>query len=411
MVKQTLSTPHRLGFNLALSNVLSAGVMFAGTMLLAAVFGVAEMGALGVVVSATMILSPLVQFRLDLAFERFAPHFHRSLVAAVHFWAALISCAGAVLGLVLVAYAHTPLSIVGFTAANVFLANCTNITWAEKVGRRDIRAVFTLQLARALVGIAAPIALHVFLEARLALLLGLCLSNSIFLLFLPPIRYYDFKRMRVVLRELSIRGRDLLWDNTFPIMVNMVSVYVAPIVVSSVFGLKEAGVVYLIFRLVLTPAQLLADPIRRSTYALIPTEANITVGKLKGIRQFSLGFLAAGLLGFAVAALLKHQVLEILPAYAETYFLLAGAAVWGGLVIGNAPLTGLVPVLRIAKMQSVVEVTGLAWRLGALGLGLIGATFQFCLTTFIMGTIVLNLGWGALIYRTCVKRANIPAPQ
>ncbi|WP_172269487.1 hypothetical protein [Caulobacter sp. RHG1] len=403
------SAHHRLGFNLALSNVLSAGVTFAGTMVLAAIFGVAEMGALGVVVSATMILSPLVQFRLDLAFERFGHHLHRGLVATVHCWAALVAGVGALLGLLLVAFAQTPVSIVGFTALNLFLANCSNITWAEKVGRRDTRAVFTLQFVRAIVGVAAPITLHTFLEARLALLLGLCLSNCIFLFFLPKISFYGLKRIRVVFRALSGRGRDLLWDNTFPVMVNMASVYIAPIVVSSVFGLKEAGVIYLIFRLVLTPAQLLADPIRRSTYASIPTESNLTADKLRGLRRFSVGFLAAGLVGFVLAGLVRQRFLEFFPAYADTYFLLAGAAVWGGLVIGNAPLTGLVPVLRIAKMQSIVELAGLAWRLGSLSLGLLGASFQFCLAIFIAGTIVLNLGWGALIYRICVRRANIPA--
>lgn len=391
----------RLGLSLAICNIVSAGISFLSIIFYSWYFSLANIGNLATVTSASMLLLPLITFRLDLAFQRLPKEDRPSLSALILSWAMAVAVAVAVAGIIVHRFfgwqsffvtAAIPVYLL-FSAAN-------SVIWAQKVCDRNLRDVAVLQIVRSLLAAVFPFALSTHSDGATALISGQILAQLTFILFLPPIENFRLDRMKARFNWVVTEARDLVVDNTLPLLINSASLNLNPVLAAMVFGPEAAAVVWLIFRLFLTPASMISDPVRRDFYANFTDGRVLNRDPRRAIFIYKISVIALAIVvlaGVQSAMYFSHSFVQRLGTIGSHPLIVTLGLSWALAVLFNAPSTGLVPVLRLARIQTGVETIGLIGRVGSLLTGLLGLPMTTCLYLFLGITIGVNLTFGVLI--------------
>lgn len=387
----------RLSLSLSLCNIGAAGINFLSILFYSQAFGLVEIGALATVTSMTALLMPLMTFRLDLAFQRLPEGERPSLAAVMLVWILGASVLAAILGSVVhLVTGWQDMLVVAAIPLHLGLSAASQALWAQNVCDRQLGRVAVLQVVRALLAAALPFALVTVMGGAEALILGQLLAQLVLILFLPALRHFQPAALRRRLAWARSDARDLVFDNTWPLLINSASLHLNPILAASIFGTEAAAIIWMVIRIFLTPASMIADPIRRDYYTSYTDGRQIVQDVRRAILRHKiivgLGtvFLVGGI---AVAA----DQLDLLGELGRYPLVTALGLVWAGAILFNAPSTGLIPVLGMARIQTGIEALGFAARIGSLTLGLAGVGMTDCLAAFLAFTIAINLGFGTLI--------------
>ena len=399
----------RLALSLSLCNIASAGINFLAILFYSWFFGLADIGLLAIVTSVSSLFLPLITFRLDLAFHRLPEEDRQGLAALIVVWGAGVATVVAVIGLgAYLLLGWQSLLVVTAIPLHLMFSSANSAIWAQKVCDRRLSDVAVLQIVRSLLAAGLPFALATQIEGASALIYGQIFAQLTFLLFLPARKHFRLDRLQTRLIWTRTEARDLVVDNTLPLLVNSASLHLNPVLAATIFGPEAAAVLWMIFRLFLTPASLIADPVRRDFYA------NFTDGRIinRDVRRslllhkgvvLGLGILVFSGLWIASQFLDFSAQLNMLGNYP---LIAALGVVWAGAILFNAPSSGLIPVLRMARIQTVFEAFGFIVRIGSLLLGLLGLPLETCLVLFLASTIGINLALGALIDWNIWRKSN-----
>lgn len=399
----------RIALALTLCNVLSAGISFVSTVFYSRFFSLNDIGGLATVTSVSAMALPLIVFRLDLAFQRLSYEERPGLTALILVWGGGVAVVLALAGLAahfllgwqsLLAVIAIPIHLM-FTSAN-------NAVWAQKVCDRRLKDVAILQILRAVFAGGLPFALIFWMRGENALVCGQIIGQLTFLLFLPKLQNFRFDRLSSRLFWVRSEAPDLILDNTVPILVNTASLNLNPILAASIFGPEAAAVIWLIFRLFLMPASIIADPVRRDFYVNFTDGRLINADVRRPILIYKSVVLASMVLfAFAVVGISQFYDISTHLGELEAHSLIVVLGVcWAGAILFNAPSTGLIPVLQMARLQSAVEVLGFVVRIGALCLGFLGLSMVSSLELFLALTVLINLFFGIAIDWTLWRRCG-----
>lgn len=390
----------RLSLSLSLCNIAAAGINFLSILFYSQFFGLTEIGILATITSITALVMPLMTFRLDLAFQRLIPADRPSLTAAILTWIVAASAFVALLlcGVHLVFEWQGALIVLAIPL-HLGLSAASQALWAQNVCDRRLGRVAMLQVARALLASILPFALVAAMDGAKALILGNLLAQLFLFLFLPAPRHFRLDTLRTRFVWVNDEARDLVVSNTLPLLINSASLHLNPVIAAVVFGPEAAAIIWMVIRIFLTPASMIADPIRRDYYASYTDGRKIVFDVWRPILRYKIFVFAAAMPLVAAAAYLATQTdllgfLGELGRYPRVAVL---GLIWACAILLNAPSTGLIPILKMALIQSAVETLGFFARIGSLMLGLAGVTMADCLMVFMILTITINFSFGIVI--------------
>lgn len=390
----------RIALFLSLCNISAAAINLLAIIFYSWFFGLKEIGILATVTSISAMLMPLVNFRLDLAFQRLPAEDRPGLVALILVWGAAVGFVFAVIGLFasFILGWLSPLIMVAIPM-HLMLSSANSAIWAQKVCDRQLSHVAVLQIVRALLAAGLPFILATQMDGGGALIYGQIVAQLTFLLFLPQVSHFKLDRLRANLFWIRSMASDLILENTLPLLVNSTSLHVNPVLAAAIFGPEAAAIIWMIFRLFLNPASMIADPVRRDFYANYTDGYNINRDVRRPILIYKGVTFGLGISFLIVGGVASHylNLPSAVAQFGEQSLIFGLGSVWAGAILFNAPSTGLIPVLRMAKLQTVVEMIGFIVRIGSLLLGLLNIPLEICLSIFLGLTIVVNLIFGAII--------------
>lgn len=286
----------------------SGQIVLALSMLGAArIFAPADLGALGVTTSIATVVGIALAGRLELAltverddavFARLARSLRRwgdSIAAVATVWAIVLLLSGAV--------AMWPLkqiaiwAVVPLAAALTFTSNTESFAATRQQAYRDLSAgTFSLGAAQGVALIAAGLIHASALTAALSYVVGRLVATR---LLRGRLEISDTEAGAPALRQIIRTRREYLYLITPGQVLTNLTTGVPTLFIANSFGLAEAGIYFLVSRMIRLPVRTVSTAISRVLFGEISAEADERKA-LPVIRPFL--FLASALGLFALAA-------------------------------------------------------------------------------------------------------------